>query len=355
MSGDARLAGGAAAPGALSARIFNVQRFSTEDGPGLRTTVFMKGCPLRCRWCHNPEGLVAQTQLAWTAARCAHCLSCVAACPEKAIAPGPTPAPTPTPAATPTPVIDRARCLAGHDDPSCGHACAQACPRKAIEVVGRKVEVGALVAQLLRDEAFFRTSGGGVTFSGGEAGLQAAFVVEAARRLRATGVHVAFDTSGLVPAEAFARLIAAVDLVLFDLKQRDPAKHEAMTGVGLGLIDENAARLGAAGVPAWIRVPVIPGHTDDEENARAIARFIREKLPQVGRPGGGRVDLLAYNNLAEADYTRMGLGYPLSGLALCRRSSLERLKAVMESEGLTEVHVSGRYRPEEDEGSGARG
>ena len=357
ISGGA-ISGGAGAPDTLTARIFNVQRFSTEDGPGLRTTVFMKGCPLRCQWCHNPEGLVAQAELAWTAVRCAHCLSCVAACPEKAIAPGRAPgiasSPGPT-ASVPIPVIDRDRCLAGRDDPSCGHACALACPRKALEIVGRRVEVGALVRELLRDEVFYRTSGGGVTFSGGEAGLQADFVVEAARRLRAAGVHVAFDTSGHLPPAAFDRVIASVDLVLFDLKQRDPVKHRALTGVDLDLIDENAARLGASGVPAWVRVPVIPGRTDDEDNARAIARFIRERLPQVGRPGGGRVDLLAYNNLAEADYARVGLPYGLSGLALCRRSDLERLRAVMESEGLTEVRVSGRFRPEDDEGSGSRG
>lgn len=374
----------------LTARVFNVQRFSTEDGPGLRTTVFMKGCPLRCQWCHNPEGLVAQSQLAWTAARCAHCLSCAEACPEKAITPGfasgaglGSTADTglerkASQGSAPIPLIDRDRCLVGWDDPSCGLACAEACPRKAIEVIGRRVEVGALVSELLRDEVFYRTSGGGVTFSGGESGLQAAFVIEAAGRLRETGVHVAFDTSGHIPADAFERVIAAVDLVLFDLKQRDPAKHKELTGVGLDLIDENAARLGAAGVPAWVRVPVIPGRTDDEENARAIAHFIREKLPQVGRPGGdeggrgagggdrraaggggyvvgGRVDLLAYNSLAEVDYARMGMAYALAGLALCRRSTLERFKAIMEAEGLTEIHISGRFGPEDDEGSGDRG
>ncbi len=338
----------------LTARIFNAQRFSTEDGPGLRTTVFMKGCPLRCRWCHNPEGLTAQPQVAWTAGRCAGCLSCVAACPEGAItASAVTSSSSSAPAAVGVrPLIDRSRCLVGRDDPSCGQACATACPRKAIEVVGRTIEVGQLVTGLLRDEPFYRASGGGVTFSGGEAGLQAGFVEEAARRLRSAGVHVALDTSGHLGSEAFEQLVDASDMVLYDLKHRDPVRHRELTGVGLDLIDANLARLGeiyaarrmAPGRPpfdVWIRMPIIPGCTDDEANAVATAvSIIRHLPPNV------RVDLLAYNNLAEGDYARLGVDYGLAGLGLCRRSDLERLKRAMEAAGLTEVHVSGRFRPE---------
>jgi pyruvate formate lyase activating enzyme len=343
---------------ALAARIFNVQRFSTEDGPGLRTTVFMKGCPLRCRWCHNPEGLTAPDQLAWTAARCARCYRCVAACPRKAVAPGTAGGAADRPA---DPIIDRARCLIGHDDPSCRHACATACPRKAIEVVGRRVDVDSLVGELLRDEPFYRASGGGVTFSGGEAGWQADFVIAAAERLRAAGVHVALDTSGHLPAADFDRLAVAVDLVLFDLKHRDPARHQELTGVGLELIDANFRRLAggdlAGDTPVvWVRVPVIPGCTDDEDNVRAVARFIIEVLPRAATPGLGprsiRVDLLAYNNLAEGDYARVGLPYKLGGLPLCRREDLDRLKAAMAAEGLAEVHVSGRFRSDDGRNDG---
>ncbi|MGE5603516.1 MAG: glycyl-radical enzyme activating protein [Nitrososphaerales archaeon] len=284
---------------------FSIQGFSTEDGPGIRTTVFMKGCGLRCAWCHNPEGLAAEPELMWYDMRCIAAQACLAVCPEDALR-----------LSEQGMEIDRARCDV------CGK-CAHACPAAALEVTGRGWSVDELLAELLKDEVFYETSDGGVTFSGGEPMLQADFLGELLPRCQEAGLHVALDTCGAVSWRQYERLLSYVALVLLDLKILDRERHRTATGVDNVLIIENARRLAAAGVPLWIRTPIIPGYTDDAANIAAIGAFIRDALPTVER-----WDLLAYTNLGRPKYHRLGLRYALGDAPLLAAEHMERLLAV---------------------------
>ncbi len=299
---------------------FNVQQFSVEDGPGIRTTVFMKGCPLRCAWCHNPEGLSAVPELVWYDVRCIGARHCLQACPEHALA-----------LTAEGLRIDRQKCSV------CG-ACVEACPAGALEVIGKSWSVDELLGQLLKDEVFYDTSDGGVTFSGGEPMQQVDFLSQVLPRCKAAGLHVALDTCGAVAWERFERILPWVDLVLLDLKIMDARRHRAATGVSNDLIVENARRLAARGMPMWIRTPVIPGYTEDAENIRAIGRFIRESLPTVQR-----WDLLAYTNLGRPKYHRLDRAYALESAPLLERQHMEGIWA--EAVALVPVaHWSGATR-----------
>jgi len=282
--------------------VFNVQRFSTEDGPGIRSTVFLKGCPLHCAWCHNPEGLRPAPDLVWYDSRCIGARDCLHVCPAGALA------------LTPQGMqIDRQRCT------SCG-ACAEACPAAALELIGRPWSAPELLDELLKDRVFYDTSGGGVTFGGGEPLLQVDFLVEMLPRCKEAGLHVALDTCGALPWERCERVLPWVDLVLYDLKNIDSARHRAATGAPNQGILENARRLAGRRVALWIRTPVIPGYTADRENILAIARFIRDNLPGVER-----WDLLAYTNLGRQKYRRLDQSYPLEGVPLVERAEMEEL------------------------------
>lgn len=298
--------------------IFNVQRYSTEDGPGIRTTVFLKGCPMRCPWCHNPEGMDPRPELVWYEARCVGVRECLKACPRGAL--------TLTPEGM---VIARDRCDA------CG-VCVEACPAAALEVIGREVTAAELAEEVARDEAFFRQSGGGVTLSGGEPALQADFCADLMDLLVARGISVALDTGGGVGWSKLEPLVRRSELVLYDLKTMDEAKHREYTGISLSLVLDNAVRIADLGVPMWVRTPVIPGYTDDEENIRAIARFIRDNLPPVRC-----YDLLAFNNTCRDKYRRLDRIFPLSGEGLLKRSRMEALVEVARREGVGPACWSG--------------
>lgn len=270
-----------------SGLVFDVQRFSVDDGPGIRTTVFLKGCPLRCAWCQNPESLRPEPELDFDLGRCRSWGGCVAACPRGALGPDGA-------------RLSRERCDA------CG-MCVPACPQGALRVVGRRVGVAELLEEVLRDAPFYAASGGGVTLSGGEPTLQMGFLGEFAGACRARGLGVGFQTCGAFRREALAPHLALFEFIHFDLKLMDAARHRALTGGDNRAILDNARWLASCGAPLLFRMPIVPGYTDGEDNLSQIAGFLREL-------GVSRIHLLRYHALGEAKLNR--LGFPLQPLGI---------------------------------------
>ncbi len=306
-------------------RLYDIQGFSVQDGPGIRTTAFLKGCPLRCPWCHSPESQSFARQLSWMSMRCLGldaCLNrCMNVCPNGAIEEGPPKTDVQTGATLRTVHVKRDLCS------DCG-ACADKCYAEALTLCGKDYTSGELVARLLQDKSFFDNSGGGVTISGGEPLCQIDFVVEVLQGLKAHGIHTALDTTGFAPWETVERTTPYVDLYLYDLKHMDSAKHKATVGVPNERIKENAQKLSECGKKLQVRIPVIPRFNEDEENIRATAEFC------VGLGDAVEVvQLLPYHNMGVMKYLRISDGKPLEAIPPSDEK-MEHLRDIMASYGL---------------------
>jgi len=241
--------------------IFDIQRYSVHDGPGIRTVVFFKGCPLRCQWCQNPESWQRPAEIGFHLERCIGCRNCQEACEEGAILSG-------------TKRIERARCTV------CG-ACVDTCYAEAVRMVGEEWGRDELIAEVSRDRPFYEDSGGGVTLSGGEPLLQIDFVEEFCSGCREEGLSVAVETCGAVPFDSFRRILPFVDLILYDVKAVDPERHEAWTGSSNPLILSNLERLRESGIRVIPRVPIVPSYTAQASNLSQIASHLEGSFQEV--------------------------------------------------------------------------
>lgn len=301
-----------------SATVFNVQGYSIHDGPGIRTTVFLKGCPLRCLWCQNPESQQRRPELFFDADRCTGCGRCVPACPAGAVSLRDARSHT-----------DRTRCDgAGR--------CAAACPAGARSLAGREMSVDEVFDAVAADRPFYRQSGGGVTVSGGEPLAQPRFVAELLRRCRDDGMHTALDTCGHAAWSSAAPVFAQADLVLYDFKHMDTVRHQRLTGAPNGLILDNARRLHhELGKPIAARVPLIPGCNDDAANLEATARFIAEQLSRQVP-----VHLNAYHRFGQGKHRQLQRPGAAFSAPLPDAAQLDAARRGFEAFGLT-VHIGG--------------
>jgi len=294
--------------------IFNIQRYSIHDGPGIRTLVFLKGCPLRCVWCANPESQSGQPEIAVVANRCIGCGKCIANCPEDAIAS--------TQAGN---VIDRTKCTA------CG-VCVDVCYAESIQMMGYYRTVAEVLEEIEGDCIFYGQSGGGVTISGGEPFFQPEFTFLLLKACKNKGLHTAVETCGFSAYEKIEPCLPYIDLILYDIKHLDKNVHKHITGVSNSLILQNARRLSATGVELVVRMPVVPGFNDSKENLVRTAEFAREI-------GVTEMHLLPYHEFGRQKYQQLGREYNLV-VSPPEQNRMEKLKQLLNGRGLT-VRVGG--------------
>jgi pyruvate formate lyase activating enzyme len=301
-----------------SGLILEIQRMSTEDGPGLRTTVFFKGCSLECAWCHNPESIHPYAEIQWIDSRCIGCRTCIDVCPENALSLMPDGM-----------HINRDICT------RCG-VCTEECPSTAMEMLGQTWQLDDLVHEVLKDRVYFQKSGGGVTVSGGEPTLQGAFTAAFLERIKAEGISTALDTCGLCSRRHLEMILPQTDQVLFDLKTIDARLHQQLTGRTNQKILDNlvhiAEWLKRHGSPhsLWIRTPIIPGATDTAANITAIGKWIAAHVNRLT----ARWELCAFNNLCRDKYTRLGIVWPFRHTELLKQHQMMQLFETAKASGL---------------------
>lgn len=290
-------------------RIFDIQRFCLHDGPGLRTAVFFKGCPLRCRWCSNPESQSARKELFHNVQTCLRCGACVQACPRSNLIVGDA-----------GPVINRHGCVA------CG-ACEEICPKAAIIRKGNDVTAEEVLREVEKDRSFHETSGGGVTFSGGEPFLQTGFLLELLTACRTAGINTAVETTAHADFADIEKALPLLDTVLVDVKHTVDAVHAEWTGVGVGLIMDNVRRLARRHARVFVRIPVIPGFNTDADAFAGFAAFLGELA--LG------AELLPYHVFGEGKYRMLGRAYPGAGISSDdARGETERLRDYLADRGV---------------------
>lgn len=285
--------------------ISNIQRFSVGDGPGIRTTVFMKGCNLHCPWCHNPETISAKAEVLFTSSRCTGCGRCITACPNHTVISG-------------AHHIDRGVCSA------CGK-CVQLCPSGALELSGRSISVDQIVKEVLEDKEFYQASDGGVTLSGGEPLLQADGCAALAQTLQQQNVSVLLDTAGCVPFSAFEKVLPYLSMCYFDLKSVNEQGYRIIGG-NLSLVLDNLKKMVASGVPTVVRIPVIPHF-----NAHQLADFATV-LQDIGPT---RVDLLPFHRMGSGKYAALGSDYAYANTPSLSPEELLGYQTLLMQHGLT--------------------
>jgi pyruvate formate lyase activating enzyme len=280
--------------------LFNLQRFAVNDGPGIRTTLFFKGCPLRCTWCHNPESQLSEPQILYFANRCIECGDCIKLCPNGALE------------QSKHVETDAEKCAL------CGECC-DACGANAREIAGREMDVTQAMHEIIKDSAFFQQSGGGVTFSGGEPLAQSDFLLALLQRCNEDGIHSTVDTCGYAAWTIMQKAAELTNLFLYDLKIMDDARHIKYTSISNKIILENLRRLARLNTSIIVRVPIIPGITDDEDNLSQIVEFVSQ-LSAVRS-----VDLLPFHNIAAEKYRRLGQHFALEEIAPTSEKKLTKI------------------------------
>ena len=290
--------------------VFSIQRFSLQDGPGIRTTVFLKGCPLRCNWCSNPESQNLFPELMWRRRNCQACGTCAEVCETGAIQ-----------FEEGTPRIARELCT------GC-NLCVNACPGNALEISGIKMALQDVVDEVVRDIPFYKNSGGGVTVSGGEPLFQGEYTYNLLKKFKSKGLHTCLDTSGYGPWHKLNRILDYTDLVLFDVKHFDEKLHLKATEMSNKLILENFKKLMDSNkTKVWVRIPVIPGFNEMDTFYINLAEFLHDSIVE-------KVSLLGYHEWGETKYDALGKVYPLNGTEVCSKDRLESIKGYLEKHGI---------------------
>ena len=305
------------------ALIFQIQKMSTEDGPGIRTTVFFKQCPLKCIWCHNPESILKKKQLEWFKHKCIGCKICIETCQQGALT-----------LDEEGMHIDRNKC------DSCG-LCSDECPSTALHMFGELWDLEALYYEIQKDKIYYTQSQGGITVSGGEPTLQPDFILDFLKKCKENGISTALDSCGYASKNIYEKLLPYVDLVLLDIKEINSEKHEKYIGVPNKLILENAVWISdyvkRKDKKLWIRTPIIPNYTATEENIKGIGEFIVNELHNIPE----RWDLLSFNNLCTAKYERLDLEWSLKDFPLISSDDMDNFIEIGKKLGVKNVHWSG--------------